>query len=84
MYRERIATVQDNYRFLGPILAAAPDLIRERNALWDALSEILEEPDCEIPEELRAPALAAIEAAQNADAARGWEKDNEPLALKGA
>jgi hypothetical protein len=84
MYRSRIATLTQDYQHLGPMLAAAPDLIQERNTLWDALSEILESvPDTLIGKPRHKRALSAIEAAQKADAARGWEESNEPPKGKG-
>lgn len=67
----------------APILLAAPDLIQERNALWDALSEILEDPRATLPKALHKTGLAAIEKCQAADAARGWELENEPPKGKG-
>ena len=40
---------------------SASEILRDqRNELWDALSEVLEEPDCDIPKALRQEAIDVI------------------------
>ena len=53
------------------------------NELWDALSAILEEPKCVLPDELREQSLWAIDRAQHVTGGIGFPGANPPVELVG-